>query len=242
MGRALTDMLTTALMKSGKFTVIERDRLEQVVRESTEVPAEHFMDESTTAKIGKLVGATHYLIGNVTEFHYGVGKKNLDLLQVIQYSANARLGADLRLVSTETGVVEFADSIRKDWSNTWQTADASRGPGGKADEYRTFENLARQLAEDAAQRIVKAVYPIRVVKVDGTTVFLNRGSSQGMKAGAVCEVQRGGEALVDPDTGATLGTTVRKIGRAKVFEVADKFSQAKVLESIEPIATGDTCK
>jgi hypothetical protein len=67
------------------------------------------------------------------------------------------------------------------------------------------------------------------------------GSEGGVSDGMEFDVYRQGEALVDPDTGMTLGAETEKIGRIKVTGVKDKFSIAAVVSGAD-MQRGDLVK
>lgn len=235
----LTDMLAVALGKSGKFVMVERERLKQVMDESTTVTEQYFLDPALTARVGKTAGATHYVLGTLAGVSAGASKTTLSSVGVTKCARSASVAIDVRLANTETGVIEHTDSVRKGWSSESQYTDASRCNDSEANGQ--IESLARQAAEEAASRLATAAYPIRVIEVDGDVIYLNRGKSQGMKGGATCEVMRAGKTLVDT-TGQILGSTTTRIGRVKVTEVEDKFSKATATEGKGNVQKGDTCK
>ncbi len=236
----LTDMLAVALGKTGKFVMVERERLKQVMDESTTVTEQYFLDPELTARVGKTAGATHYVLGSLAGVSAGASKTTLSTLGVTKCARSASVAIDVRLANTETGVIEHTDTVRKGWSSESQYTDASRCNDGEASAQ--IESLARQAAEEAASRLATAAYPIRVVDVDGDVVYLNRGKAQGMKGGASCEVMRAGKSLIDPDTGQSLGSTTTRVGRLKVTDVEDKFSKATATDGKGNIQKGDICK
>ncbi len=236
----LTDMLAVALGKTSKFVMVERDRLKQVMDESTTVTEQYFLDPELTARVGKTAGATHYVLGTLAGVSAGASKTTLSTLGVTKCARSASVAIDVRLANTETGVIEHTDTVRKGWSSESQYTDASRCNDGESNAQ--IESLARQAAEEAASRLATAAYPIRVVEVEGDVIYLNRGKSQGMKGGTSCEVMRAGKSLVDPDTGQSLGSTTTRVGKVKVTEVEDKFSKAMATDGKGNIQKGDICK
>jgi hypothetical protein len=68
----------------------------------------------------------------------------------------------------------------------------------------------------------------KIMRVDAGKAYINQGSANGVKVGDKFNVYDPGEALVDPDTGAKLGSTEKQIGTATVTEVQEKFSIVQV--------------
>jgi len=70
-GQGASDMLITALVKTKKYRVYERERLKSIMKEQ-KLQMSGAVDQSTAIQIGKLVGAKYIITGAVTEF--GVAK------------------------------------------------------------------------------------------------------------------------------------------------------------------------
>ena len=66
-GGGMTDMLTNALFNTGRFIVLERDRLSDVMEEQDRTASDRFKKETAPAK-GQLEGAELLIRGSVTEF------------------------------------------------------------------------------------------------------------------------------------------------------------------------------
>ena len=63
---AVSEMLTTNLIKGGAFTVIERSQLEEVMKEQ-KLGLSGALDSKTAASVGKLMGAKLLVLGNVIQ-------------------------------------------------------------------------------------------------------------------------------------------------------------------------------
>lgn len=113
---AVQDQMVTELVKSGMFRVIEREKLDALLREknlslSGDVSAE------TAVKAGRLLGVKYFVTGAITEYgtegadvhapsvgklpSFGVGKKTF----------TAAINA--RIINTETGEILWANDVRK---------------------------------------------------------------------------------------------------------------------------------
>ena len=83
--------LSTGLVKTGVFKLVERARLNEVLRE-LRIQNSGLVDSSTAKKLGKLIGARAVLVGSISD------RKDC-------YVINARL------IDTETGLVSIAESV-----------------------------------------------------------------------------------------------------------------------------------
>ena len=148
-GRGASDMLITALFKTKKYRVYERERLKSIMKEQ-KLQMSGAVDMSTAVQIGKLVGAKYIVTGAVTEFgvaksgargggYFSVGKKWY------------RSTVDVRAVSVQTGEVLFADS----GSGALKSSAVSVlgfGGGESYDEKKATESM-RMAIEDVMSRI-----------------------------------------------------------------------------------------
>jgi curli biogenesis system outer membrane secretion channel CsgG len=148
-GHGASDMLITALVKTKKYKVYERDRLNALMKEQ-KLQMSGAVDMSTAVQIGKLVGAKYILTGAVTEFgmatsgaHGGgwfdVGKKHY------------RATVDVRAVNVQSGEIVFADT----GSGALKSSAVSVlgfGGGESYDEKKASESM-RMAIDDVMSRI-----------------------------------------------------------------------------------------
>src|SRR3954468_16454820 len=64
---AAQDVFVTELVKSGKFTVVDREQLEAMMQEK-HLTQSGDIDKSTAMKLGKILGLNYLLTGAVTEY------------------------------------------------------------------------------------------------------------------------------------------------------------------------------
>jgi len=55
------------------------------------------------------------------------------------------------------------------------------------------------------------VFPLKIAKVTGNTVYINRGSGVDFEVGDHLSVLAQGEGLIDPDTGESLGSAEEEV-------------------------------
>ena len=86
---------------------------------------------------------------------------------------------------------------------------------------------------------------MKVVHVNGTQIYLNQGSNNGMEKGMRFIVYRKGETIKDPDTGVLLGAEQTQVGIVELETVNERMSIAKFIEpksENQEIKAGDLCK
>lgn len=66
-GKGVADLLVTTLVKDGTYSVIERAALDKVLREQN-FSNSNRADQTTAARIGKLLGVDAIVVGSITQF------------------------------------------------------------------------------------------------------------------------------------------------------------------------------
>lgn len=105
-GQGMSDMLTTALFNTGRFIVLERERLGEVMAEQDRAASDRFRKE-TTAPRGQLEGAELLIRGSVTQFEPNCRGGSAILVS----SREACLAINLRIVDAATGRVLNATTV-----------------------------------------------------------------------------------------------------------------------------------
>jgi curli biogenesis system outer membrane secretion channel CsgG len=148
-GQGASDMLITALVKTKKYRVYERNKLKSIMKEQ-KLQMSGAVDASTAVQIGKLVGAKYIVSGAVTEFgikksgahgggYFSVGKKAY------------RATVDVRAVSVKTGEIVFADTGSGILKSKAVTV-LGFGGGEDYDEKKASESM-RMAIDDVMSRI-----------------------------------------------------------------------------------------
>lgn len=113
-GWDLSDMLTNELVATGSFTVVERAKLEPVLREQ-DLADYGRVKKGTGAKIGKLTGAKYLVLGSVSAFESDVSSKGGGVsfrgISVGGKKEEAYLAVDLRVVDTTSGEIVFVRTV-----------------------------------------------------------------------------------------------------------------------------------
>ena len=148
-GRGASDMLITALFKTKKYRVYERNKLKSIMKEQ-KLQMSGAVDMSTAVQIGKLVGAKYIVTGAVTEF--GVAKSGAQGGGYFSVGKQwYRSTVDVRAVSVQTGEIVFADSGSGALKSRAVTV-LGFGGGESYDEKKATESM-RLAIDDVMSRI-----------------------------------------------------------------------------------------
>ncbi len=250
-GSGMQEMMATSLIKTGKFTVLERQDLESIMAEQ-DLGASGRTGKGSAAAIGKLGKAQILISGAITEFTEkksgegaGLGFKGF---RIGGSHEKAHVGLNIRIYDTSSG--EVLDSIRvvgEANAGGLKVGYSHGGFGGDLGGFRkTPLGQATQKAIDEgvakiASRLKGIPWQGRIIKATPSKVYINAGSKAGVTTGAEFDVYRQGEALVDPDTGMNLGSETEKIGKIKVTSAKEKFSIATITQGSD-FKRGDLIK
>lgn len=238
-GWGMQEMMATALIDTGRFTVLERQDLSSVMAEQ-DLGASGRAAEGTAAGIGQLGRAQILISGAVTEFEEkksgegaGIGIKGF---RIGGSREQAHVAINVRIYDTTTG--EVLDSLRvagSAASGGLKVGYSSRDFGGDLGGFRktplgeaTQEAINEAVAK-IASRLRGVPWQGALIRADESRVYINAGGESGISSGMEFDVYRPGEALIDPATGMNLGSVTEKIGRVRVSTVQDKFSIADVV-------------
>lgn len=242
-GDGMSDMLTTTLVKSGKYRVMERAQMEKLLQEQG-LAMSGAVTPQTAAQAGKLLGVELAIMGAVTEFGYkkvstGGALKKIGIGASVG-KQSAVVGVDVRFVDVNTGEILTAESVRKE--NSKGSVDIDTREISFENQSQFDQSLVGKATREAIDEVVKlldqhgggsAPWEAKVVMMKGASVIINAGQEGGVKTGDVFVVVRKGEELIDPDTGESLGSSEEEIGVIQVtdnnFGGKGKASECKVL-------------
>ncbi|MGE0552103.1 MAG: CsgG/HfaB family protein [Gemmatimonadales bacterium] len=238
--RGLTEMLTTVLIESGRFVVLERAAMAQLDQE--QALGEARTTKETAARLGALLGADALITGDITAFSFNrssVGGRVTNLVRGLGVAAeriSAEVVIDLRLIDATSGQVLASAQGSGKATQTGAAADLLRGeksvsadgsattPLGQASRRALVESVTTLIARMPPMR-----WSARVVDVRDGVVYLGAAAADGMRPGLELEVYEIGEPLIDPGSGEALGAPERLIGTITIATVMEKFSTATVL-------------
>ncbi len=231
------DQLLQNLVKSRKFSVLERAFVEKIMKENKLTESE-YCKPGEEQRIGKLLVADYLVVGHVDRVEFALESKYIEITKETSIRLKGTMKIHFRVVQTSSGKIVCANTItRKLDSKDIPASERKNMTGG---DYR--DRLFSDAAVAASNYILEGIYPIKVASVQGEELVLNRGEGTGVVEGARYEVFSQGEAVKDPDTGDVIGTDETKIGLIEVTSVQQKFSKAKIVKSDGVIEVGAICR
>lgn len=254
-GDGMAEMLVTALVETGKFKVLERQQIHDVLGEQ-DLGDSGRVDPATAAKIGKILGARYLIYGTVNEFEYskagGGGGVRIGGLRVGASEAKARVGMDVRIVDAVSSEILFstrstADANRTGFKVGYSGADFGadlgtfqKTPLGEATRKAIGDAVAKMVSQfgtEAAPEPAAAWTGTLLVADDGSLV-IKAGAREGLKTGDILTVFRPKTAKVGNEV-LTVGED--RIGKIRLTSVGDAASTAEIVEG-SGFKTGDVIK
>lgn len=213
----LTDKLTSALAQTRKFRIVERQRIDNLLREF-KLSEQGFAAKEAAVKAGEMVGADYMLTGSINALGASSRTEAVPYTNETVTTMSGRVAADMRIVDSRTGEIVAA----------WR-AESSHAKSGAVDREAFLDSLQQDLARKLVEKILEAVYPVKVAEIqpDGV-VYLNRGEGGGLRAGDNLDVFQPGKVIVDPDTREVIGASEVKVGSIRVLEVRPRVTLAQV--------------
>jgi curli biogenesis system outer membrane secretion channel CsgG len=252
-GKGVTDLLVTGLVKDGTYSIIERKALDKIMAEQNFSNSQR-ADPTSAAKLGKLLGVDAIIVGSITEFgnetkkqnvgggggnwgHYGVGGFG-------HSNTKANVGLTARIVNVDTGeILGVAEGVGQ--SSRSSTSMLGGGGGwngwgggnvdfGSSNFQNTIIGEAVKMAVDKLTLDVVANAPkvsVRTITIDGLVaavdsgqIVLNVGARAGVKVGDQLEVVRVTKEIKDPATGNVIRRLTSSVGVIRATDVDDGSS------------------
>jgi curli biogenesis system outer membrane secretion channel CsgG len=247
-GGGMSAQLTTALVESGRFVVVERAVLGEIQREQ-QLGAQRLATPELAAQAGKLLDAQMLIVGSVTEFEQAAkgGGMSIGLGGPLAgaglggKAVEGHVGMDIRLVDTTTGQVLTSKRAEarvpaSDVSLKITARDVNFG--GEAFNKTPLGQAARKAIEEAVALIVREMEVVpwtgRVADLLGDRVLVNAGRDMSLRPGMVLTVSGVVKVVTDPATGASLGVIEAPLGEIQIEQVQEKFSTARLLTGSLP--------
>jgi curli biogenesis system outer membrane secretion channel CsgG len=248
LGEGIADMLITALVKSKKFVVLERQDIERVLHEQ-QFGGSFMVTPETAPKVGQVLGAELFVIGSVSEF--GQKESNIgggfSILGGGIKTKKSRAVVDIRLVNTSTGEIIASENEEGTESTTgiairYEDIDFSNQDSwDDTDIGKAAREAINSCVKLITENMEKIPWSGKILKINADgTVLMKPGSEGNVEVGMEFFVFRKGEEIKDPDTGLSLGSEETNIGKVKVTEDAlkGKAAKAKVIQGAD-LKVGD---
>jgi len=241
LGSGMADLLTSELLRSRNFVLVERQHLQNVIGEIDMQRNQRFRYEGRV-DTGRLKNAQYLVRGVINDFSQVGGGSLFVAFRILFLGGRghtARVALTLTIVDVESG--QIVDSVQ-----CAGKARARRAYGKGRYKDVTFGGEAffktplGTATRDAIRRGVRGLTekmpreywePMVADVLQDGHVLVNGGTDRGVKAGTVYNVQTAGRKVTDPVTGDLLSVIPGAlIGRIEVTTVDERISHAKIVQ------------
>jgi curli biogenesis system outer membrane secretion channel CsgG len=204
LGKQASDMLSTRLVKSGKFIVFERTDLNKVLQ------------EQKITGVSNIVGSDTLIIGSVTEFGRSISGKSGFLSSTKVQLAHAKV--DIRLVDTKTGQAFFSATGAGE-ASTESGEIAGYGSHSEYDSTLNDSAIAAAIT-DVIDKLVSTLderaWRTDILDISGQQIFISGGQRQGIMLGDILQVMAPGLKVKSQQTGFEIYLPAKRLATIRV--------------------------
>lgn len=253
-------IITDVMHHTGRFRMVERQAIGNVLQEQ-DFGASGRVAQPSAAKIGSVLGAEYLIEVAITNYEPDVSGSNVNvgalasgtrlggLLGGVHVgSKSSAIGMNFRLIDATTSEVIFTNQVNREIKESGLGFGAARFGGSNALGGFVSQYAKTSIGQAVIAAVNEGVYDLiaqigarpasgSVVKADANGIYLNLGAGS-VEVGDRLSLMSKGEALIDPETGISLGSQETEIGSIEVTSVQDRFSIARLSSGRMP-KTGD---
>ncbi len=243
-GEAIHAMMITELDKSGRYIVVERENLNDILKEQ-DMASSGRVRTGSGPKTGDIEGAQLNIKAVVTDAEEESGKSGRIGFRGIGIGGGKtiyRVTMDVRIYDMQTGKIVKTETVTAEQEKGKKSGGLSVGGlslGGAKSGGDTSGAIIRELIKDAIAAIdvqaKKLGWKGKVIMLSGDKVVIRGGERDGLEAGMKFDVAKLGEPVIDPDTKEILdeGEEI-KIGVIEVVSLKEKVAYCKVVSGAKP--------
>jgi curli biogenesis system outer membrane secretion channel CsgG len=269
-GKGISDLLVTYLVKDGSYSVIERKAMDKILAEQNFSNSDR-ANPNSAAKIGKMLGVDAIIVGSVTQFGNETKNTNIGgaggalggfgLGGFGHKKSKAIVALTTRIVDIDTGeilaVAEGKGESKRESTSllggggTWHGFGGGNADFGSSDFQSTIIGEAvKSAVEQTSTQVIagkeklvtrQIVVEGLIAAVDGGQIILNVGGKAGVKVGDQLSVERVSREIKDPASGKVIRRIASQVGVVRVTDVDDISSVATTVSGTG-FKTGDAVK
>lgn len=202
--RSVTDYLT----QTRKFAMIDRTFIEATQKELNFILGGN-SPTVELVRLGNKVGTDYIIVMTVNQLDMATRETIYSTANVTKKTRSHDIDISVRIIDVATSQIKFSYSITK--------SDKS-----------SYRQLAKSSGQLLGQIISNAIYPARIVDIEGGMVTINQGGKT-LRKGEIYDLVKLGKALVDPYTKEKIGRKEIAVGQVKIKAVQAKQSSAEII-------------
>ena len=218
--------LSNALVQSRKFTVLDRDYIEERSSEkkilsSGEVPPEEL------AKLGQELFSDYIMVGTITTAKVNEVTRTMRTNNMTFQELRGMIQFSYRIIDAPTSQIKFSSNASIAISNNEFKDEGLSNQNPPSEILYGLLNIG---AKRIGENVLNAIFPILVESIKGKYLVLGQGGET-VKKGQRMQLILRGERVTDSYTKESLGRSEEVIGEIEITGVTPKQSYAKVINS-----------
>ena len=240
LGDAWGTVMTDLLQQTGRFIVLGETDMRQAAMDEQDFAASgRTAQGAKTPATGQMTPAQILVKGAITHVESSTsgsgGGIRIKGIRIGGEKANAEVDATIYVVDSTTGQVLASKSVQGEASRRGGSLGYSgRGWGGDVGAFKkdnvgkAIESAVSEAVDWIVSQLPNIPWTGTVALVQGDTVYVNRGTREGVAPGQTFVV--GDETVIrDPDTGEVLDRVVKEVARLRADTVKEKLSICSVV-------------
>ena len=216
----LTASISSYLVQSRKFTVLDRTYEDQMGSEQSRLASDD-VPITELAKLGQELVADYVLVGTINNIFLRKQTRKLSTVDKTITSIVGNASISYRIIDVPTGQIKFSQTFNKDLRGLIKSI---------SDPVVASMEVVSIVADAIGIKILEAVYPFVVEKIEGKKVVIGTGGDV-IKVGDQYRLIQYGQKIIDSYTKESLGKKEKIIGMVEITEVTPKISYAKILDT-----------
>ena len=206
LGKQAMDILSSKLVETEKFLLLERADLEQISK------------EKEIANLKKFdIPADYLIVGSITEF----GRKATSDVGIFSRTKKqtAYAKVSIRLVDVKTSQIIYSEEGE---GEAFVEAGTVLGVGETAEYDATLNDKVinaaiSKLVNNIVERLLDGAWKSYLIAYEDGNYFIGGGEKQGIKAGDEFDVYKRGTVVKNPQTNAEIELPGKLVGKIKVI-------------------------
>ena len=225
----LETALTTILVQSGNYNVVERSQLDYVLRELN-IASTGLINGQTAIQFGEMVGADYTIIGNVTLAEFQ------SFNNYLYKGHKAKVKFNFKFIDNKTGIIEISEIV--DGSDTVSEFE---------NKYPDRDIMIANAAEDAVKKVkelIDAYNPVSgiIISLSDDIAYIDVGKNNGIHKNDIFVIYEEGKVIRHPNTGKIMAVEEKELGKLKINSVESDYSIGKIIKGKGNITVGNHVK
>lgn len=241
LGSGIKNVLETELSNTNLFSLLERDKLDILIKEQ-KLGLSGFITAESAPQAGKLLGANALIFGSVTQF--GVRTETYDIVLTSGKKQIATCAIDVKLVDVSSGSIIWAGSGQGEAMRQYKNILGSGQAGGYDEtlEGDAFRAAVVRLMENMVPAITNIPWFCTIAQVSDGKIYINAGKKSNLSIGSSLIIYKTGKEIVDPSNGLVIGREEKRIGVGQVSSYFGEDGSVLIQKEGESPSIGDICK